>query len=67
MHTYPADLGEGAERLGVLLSRREDREQDSERAAEHRDIARRNGDKLLEEPEIALRRRSAGSWAGSRS
>jgi Ti-type conjugative transfer relaxase TraA len=42
-------------KIGPAGVRREDREQDAERAAEHRDIARRNGDKLYDEPEIALR------------
>ncbi|MBN8904892.1 MAG: Ti-type conjugative transfer relaxase TraA [Rhodospirillales bacterium] len=42
-------------KIGPAGVRREDREQDAERAAEHRDIARRNGDKLHDEPEIALR------------
>jgi Ti-type conjugative transfer relaxase TraA len=42
-------------KIGPAGVRREDREQDAERAAEHREIARRNGDKLSEEPEIALR------------
>ena len=42
-------------KIGPAGVRREDREQDAERAAEHRDIARRNGDKLRDEPEIALR------------
>ena len=41
-------------KIGPAGIRREDREQDAERAAEHRDIARRNGDKLHDEPEIAL-------------
>jgi Ti-type conjugative transfer relaxase TraA len=42
-------------KIGPAGVRREDREQDAERVAEHRDIARRNGDKLREEPAIALR------------
>ncbi len=42
-------------KIGPAGVRRENREQDAERAAEHRDIARRNGDKLRDEPEIALR------------
>ena len=42
-------------KIGPAGVRREDRAQDAERAAEHRDIARRNGDKLRDEPEIALR------------
>jgi Ti-type conjugative transfer relaxase TraA len=42
-------------KIGPAGVRREDREQDAERAAEHREIARRNGDKLRDEPEIALR------------
>ncbi len=42
-------------KIGPAGVRREDREQDAERVAEHRDIARRNGDKLHDEPGIALR------------
>jgi Ti-type conjugative transfer relaxase TraA len=42
-------------KIGPAGVRREDREQDAERAVEHREIARRNGDKLRGEPEIALR------------
>jgi Ti-type conjugative transfer relaxase TraA len=42
-------------KIGPAGVRREDREQDAERAAEHREIAQRNGDKLRDEPEIALR------------
>jgi Ti-type conjugative transfer relaxase TraA len=42
-------------KIGPAGVRREDREQDAERVTEHRDIARRNGDKLRHEPEIALR------------
>jgi Ti-type conjugative transfer relaxase TraA len=42
-------------KIGPAGVRREDREQDAERAVEHREIARRNGDKLRDEPEIALR------------
>ena len=42
-------------KIGPAGVRREAREQDAERASEHREIARRNGDKLSEEPEIALR------------
>jgi Ti-type conjugative transfer relaxase TraA len=42
-------------KIGPAGVRREDRKQDAERVAEHRDIARRNGDKLRDEPEIALR------------
>ena len=42
-------------KIGPAGVRREDRAQDAERAAEHREIARRNGDKLRDEPEIALR------------
>jgi Ti-type conjugative transfer relaxase TraA len=57
-HRSYADQGidlEPQHKIGPAGVRREDREQDAERAAEHRDIARRNGDKLLDEPEIALR------------
>ena len=42
-------------KIGPAGVRREDRNQEAERAAEHREIAQRNGDKLLDEPEIALR------------
>jgi Ti-type conjugative transfer relaxase TraA len=42
-------------KIGPAGVRREDRAQNAERAAEHREIARRNGDKLRDEPEIALR------------
>ena len=42
-------------KIGPAGSRRPERGEDAERAAEHRDIARRNGDKLYNEPEIALR------------
>ncbi|WP_158804274.1 Ti-type conjugative transfer relaxase TraA [Acidisoma sp. L85] len=43
-------------KIGPVGTYREDeRQQQLERAAEHREIARRNGDKLLDEPAIALR------------
>jgi len=42
-------------KIGPAGGRREQRGEDAERAAEHRAIARRNGEKLLEEPEAALR------------
>ena len=42
-------------KIGPAGSRRPERGEDAERVAEHREIARRNGDKLHEEPEIALR------------
>jgi Ti-type conjugative transfer relaxase TraA len=57
-HRSYADQGidlEPQHKIGPAGIRREDREKESERAAEHREIARRNGDKLLEEPAIALR------------
>jgi Ti-type conjugative transfer relaxase TraA len=57
-HRSYAELGidlEPQHKIGPAGVRREDRAQDAERAAEHRDIARRNGDKLHDEPEIALR------------
>jgi Ti-type conjugative transfer relaxase TraA len=57
-HRSYADQGidlEPQHKIGPAGVRREDREQDAERAAEHREIARRNGDKLRDEPEIALR------------
>jgi len=42
-------------KIGPAGARREDRGEDAERAAEHRQIARRNGETLLAEPVIALR------------
>lgn len=42
-------------KIGPAGARREERGEEAERAAEHRDIARRNGERLLEEPEIALK------------
>jgi len=42
-------------KIGPAGERREQRGEDAERAAEHRAIARRNGERLLEEPEAALR------------
>jgi len=42
-------------KIGPAGGRREQRGEDAERAAEHRAIARRNGERLLEEPEAALR------------
>lgn len=41
-------------KVGPAGSRRSARGEDAERAAEHRAIARRNGDKLLDDPGIAL-------------
>ena len=42
-------------KIGPAGARREERGEDAERAAEHREIARRNGEKLLAEPAIALK------------
>ena len=42
-------------KIGPAGMRRETRGEDAERAAEHRDVARRNGERILAEPEIALR------------
>ena len=42
-------------KIGPAGMRREVRGEDAERAQEHRDVARRNGERLLAEPEIALR------------
>jgi hypothetical protein len=42
-------------KIGPAGARREERGEAAERAAEHREIARRNGDALLAEPAIALR------------
>jgi Ti-type conjugative transfer relaxase TraA len=42
-------------KIGPAGARREERGEEAERAAEHRDIAQRNGERLLEEPEIALK------------
>jgi Ti-type conjugative transfer relaxase TraA len=41
-------------KIGPAGARREDRGEDAERAAEHRAIARRNGEALLADPAIAL-------------
>jgi len=42
-------------KIGPAGARHEERGEDAERAAEHRAIARRNGEALLAEPEAALR------------
>ena len=42
-------------KIGPAGARREQRGEDAERAAEHRAIARRNGEALLAEPDAALR------------
>ncbi len=42
-------------KIGPAGARREERGENAERAEAHREIARRNGEKLLETPEIALR------------
>ncbi|MGI4744737.1 MAG: Ti-type conjugative transfer relaxase TraA [Janthinobacterium lividum] len=57
-HRSNAEQGialEPQHKIGPAGARREDRGEDAERAAEHRAIARGNGDRLLAEPEIALR------------
>ncbi len=41
-------------KLGPAGMRREDRGEDAERAVEHREIARRNGEKIIAEPGVAL-------------
>ena len=41
-------------KIGPAGTRREERREDAERAVEHREIARRNGEKLIAEPRIAL-------------
>ncbi|MCF1505992.1 Ti-type conjugative transfer relaxase TraA [Afifella sp. H1R] len=42
-------------KIGPAGMRRETRGEDAERAQEHRDVARRNGERLLAEPGVALR------------
>ena len=57
-HRSHAKQGIGLEpqhKIGPAGARREARGEDAERAAEHRAIARENGERLLAEPEIALR------------
>ena len=57
-HRSHAEQGIGLEpqhKIGPAGARREARGEDAERAAEHRAIARENGERLLAEPEIALR------------
>lgn len=41
-------------KLGPAGMRREEREEDSERVVEHRQIARRNGERIIAEPTVAL-------------
>ncbi len=41
-------------KIGPAGMRREERGEDAERALEHREIARRNGEKIIAEPAIAL-------------
>ena len=41
-------------KIGPAGARREDRGEDAERAAEHREIARRNGERIIAEPTVAL-------------
>ncbi|MDU7522983.1 MAG: Ti-type conjugative transfer relaxase TraA, partial [Roseomonas mucosa] len=57
-HRSHAARGLGLEpqnKIGPAGARRARRGEDAERAEEHRAIARRNGDRLLAEPELALR------------
>jgi Ti-type conjugative transfer relaxase TraA len=42
-------------KIGPAGMRREERKKKAERTADHREIARRNGERLLAEPEVALR------------
>jgi Ti-type conjugative transfer relaxase TraA len=46
---------EPQDKIGPAGMRREERKKNAERATEHRGIARRNGERLLVEPEVALR------------
>jgi len=41
-------------KIGPAGARREERGEGAERAAEHREIARRNGEKIIAEPKVAL-------------
>jgi Ti-type conjugative transfer relaxase TraA len=41
-------------KIGPAGARRDDRGEDAERAAEHRDIARRNGERIIADPTVAL-------------
>ena len=41
-------------KIGPAGMRREERGEDAERAVEHREIARRNGDRIIAEPSVAL-------------
>ncbi len=41
-------------KIGPAGMRREERGEDAERAAEHREIARRNGEKIIADPSVAL-------------
>jgi Ti-type conjugative transfer relaxase TraA len=54
LHDQGIDL-EPQHKIGAAGARREARDEDAERAAEHREIARRNGEALLAEPAIALK------------
>ncbi|MDT8278494.1 Ti-type conjugative transfer relaxase TraA [Roseomonas mucosa] len=57
-HRSHAARGLGLEpqnKIGPAGARREARGEDAERAAEHRAIARRNGERLLADPALALR------------
>ena len=56
-HRSYADQGitlEPQNKIGPAGARRDARGEDAERAAEHRAIARRNGERLLNEPRLAL-------------
>ena len=41
-------------KIGPAGHRREERGEDAERAADHREIARRNGERIIAEPKVAL-------------
>ncbi len=41
-------------KIGPAGARREDRGEDAERAGDHREIARRNGERIIAEPSVAL-------------
>jgi Ti-type conjugative transfer relaxase TraA len=51
--TQGIDL-EPQHKIGPAGARRDDRGEDAERAAEHRDIARRNGERIIADPTVAL-------------
>jgi Ti-type conjugative transfer relaxase TraA len=56
-HRSYAEQGIGLEpqnKIGPAGSRRESRGEDSERAAEHEDLARRNGERIIADPTLVL-------------